>query len=97
LAVEAMAHLNAQPQFTFDLSAYLNVKADVVITEFEIYSKRWTLASYTFGPQLELGVDLPIRWTEQNGLDFDINQINVQRPDIDIKALTTDLVHNLIA
>lgn len=96
LAVEAVAHLQAQPQFTFDISAYLRIVADVVITEFELYSERWTLSSFTFGPQMSLGVDLPVRWTELGGLDFDLNRIQIQRPDIDFSQLGGDLIHHLV-
>ena len=96
LSAEAIAHLAARPQFTFGINAYLSITADVVITEFELYSERWNLASYSFGPQLEIGVDIPVRWSEQAGLDFDVNQIEVQRPDIDFAQLGGDLMGALI-
>ena len=96
LAVEALAHVEAEPQFTFDLSAYLKVTADLLVTDIDLYDEHWKLASYTLGPRFKLGASLPIRWSEQGGLDFDVNKVQVQKPDIDIKALASDLVHGAI-
>jgi hypothetical protein len=97
LSLSATASLNAQPQFTFDISAYLRITADVVIAEFDLYDERWELASFSFGPELAVGVDVPISWTEQNGLDFDVNQIDVRYPEIDFQALGSDLIANLVS
>jgi hypothetical protein len=96
LAVEAAAHLEAEPQFTFDLSAYVKVTLDLLLTDIDLYDEHWKLASYTLGPKFRLGVDVPVRWSEQAGLDFDISKINVRKPDIDIKALATEVVHGVI-
>jgi hypothetical protein len=96
LSLAAIASINAQPQFTFDISAYLRITADVVIAEFDLYDERWQLASFTFGPELAVGVDVPISWSEQNGLDFDVNQIDVRYPEIDFHALGSDLIANLV-
>jgi hypothetical protein len=96
LSLSATASLNAQPQFTFDISAYLRITADVLITEFDLYDERWQLGSFTFGPELAVGVDVPISWSEQNGLDFDVNQIDVRYPEIDFQALGSDLIAQLV-
>jgi hypothetical protein len=96
LSVAATAHLNAQPQFTFDITAYVRISADIVITEIELYNHRWSLASYSFGPSMAVGVDFPVRWSEQAGLDFDVNAAQVRYPDIDIGAMTRGLVDHAV-
>jgi hypothetical protein len=95
LDVNAVARVNAQPQFTFDINAYLRIAADVVITEFELYSRRWNLVSFRFGPQLAIGAEMPIHWSERGGLDFDVNRITIHRPEIDFSQMGNDLISHL--
>ena len=96
LDLNAVAHIGARPQFTFDISAYVAVTLDTWVHTFHLYDNHWNLASFTFGPQLEIGADLPIHWSEKAGLDFDVDKITIHRPEIDVKELAMDLVHHLI-
>jgi hypothetical protein len=96
LDVAAVAHVNAQPQFTFDVTAFVEVTLDTWVHTFELYSHHWKLASFTYGPQLAIGADLPIHWSEQAGLDFDVDKITIRRPEIDVGEMAMDLVHHLI-
>jgi hypothetical protein len=71
VSLEADAHFAASPQFTFDVSAYVEVELDLLLKTIDVYSHRWTLASFTYGPAMNFGLDVPVRWSEQAGLDFD--------------------------
>jgi hypothetical protein len=96
LDLNAIAHIAAQPQFTFDISAYVAVTLDTWVHTFHLYDNHWTLTSFTFGPQLAIGADMPIHWSERAGLDFDVDKITIHRPEIDVKQLGMDLIHHLV-
>jgi hypothetical protein len=96
LDLSAIAHIGAQPQFTFDISAYVAVTLDTWVHTFHLYDNHCTLASFTFGPQLAIGADLPIHWSERAGLDFDIDKITIHRPEIEVKQLGMGLIHHLV-
>jgi hypothetical protein len=96
LDLNAIAHIAAQPQFTFDISAYVAVTLDTWVHTFHLYDNHWNLTSFTFGPQLAIGADLPIHWSERAGLDFDVDKITIHRPEIDVKQLGMDLIHHLV-
>jgi len=95
LELQAEAGISAQPKFTFRIVGYVKVGADLYIAEFDLYEKRWDLASFEYGPDLQFGVTLPVRWTEREGLDFNLDDIVITRPDIDIEQLATDLFHQI--
>jgi hypothetical protein len=96
LDLNAIAHIGAQPQFTFDISAYVAVTLDTWVHTFHLYDNHWKLTSFTFGPQLAIGADMPIHWSERAGLDFDVDKITIHRPEIDVKQLGMDLIHHLV-
>jgi hypothetical protein len=96
VSLEANAHFAASPQFTFDVSAYVEVELDLLLKTIDVYSHRWKLASFTYGPALNFGLDVPVRWSERAGLDFDPGRVRVQRPDINIADTIGGLVHHIV-
>lgn len=97
VSLDAAAHFAAQPQFTFDANAYVSVNLDLLLTDVEVYSNHWNLASFTWGPALQFGLDIPVHWGEQTGLDFDPSRVQVQVPDIDIPGMIEGLAHRFIS
>ncbi|MEL7000258.1 MAG: hypothetical protein AAFP68_18535 [Pseudomonadota bacterium] len=59
--MEARASVEAQPKFTFDLTGFVDVSADLVLDTVELYSKRWQLASVEFGSNMTFGAALTAR------------------------------------
>jgi hypothetical protein len=96
ISLEANAHFAASPQFTFDVSAYVEVELDLLLKTIDVYSHRWKLASFTYGPALNFGLDVPVRWSERAGLDFDPGRVRVQRPEINIADTIGGLVHHIV-
>ena len=58
--MEANLAVLAHPKFTFDVTGFVEVTADLSITEIDLYSKRWKLASVEFGSGMEVGAKLKI-------------------------------------
>ena len=56
--------------------------ADAFVTSFTLWRKDYTLAQREFGSGLTCGVNVPVSWTEQRGLDFDLNRVQFQVPEI---------------
>ena len=50
----------------------------------------WRRVLGSFGPELPVGVTMPIAWSERNGLDFSADNVELTYPDIDFGALMTD-------
>jgi hypothetical protein len=96
VSLAADVHFAASPQFTFDVSAYVDVELDLLLTTIDVYSHRWKLASFTYGPALNFGLDIPVRWSERAGLDFDPGRVRVQRPEINIADTIGGLVHSIV-
>jgi hypothetical protein len=96
VSLAANAHFAASPQFTFDVNAFVGVDLNLLIKSFEVYSKHWKLASFTYGPAMKFGLDVPVRWSEKAGLDFDPSRVQIQRPEIDIPATIGGLFHRMV-
>ncbi len=95
VSLAATAHISAEPQFTFDVTAYVKVAVEA-LTSIELYSHHWNLAEFKYGPALTFGVDLPVGWSEQTGLDFDPGKVEVHRPEINIKETLTGLFEKMV-
>ena len=55
-----------------------------MLTQVEHTWGPWRRTLGEFGPDLELGVTIPVRWSEQEGVDFSVDDIQVRRPEINI-------------
>lgn len=96
LSLAASAHAEAHPQF--EVGANASIKAGVDLGLFDV-SKTWgpwrkVLGS--FGPELTVGVTMPIAWSERKGLDFSADKVELTYPDIDFGSLMTDGFMKLI-
>ena len=58
--MEADVKVEAQPTFTFDLTGFVDVSADLVLDTVELYSKRWKLASVEYGSDMKVGAKLAV-------------------------------------
>ena len=45
---------------------------------------------------MEFGITVPVRWSEREGFDFDLDDIQVRRPDIDAAALMSSAFDQLV-
>lgn len=82
LSLAATLHASATPRLRASVNGFAEVVADAFVTSFTLWRKDYTLAQREFGSGLTVGVNVPVTWTEQRGLDFDLNRVQFQVPEI---------------
>jgi hypothetical protein len=92
LALDANLAVHAEPNFTFDVSGYVSVRA----LGFSVYDERWQLASYSFGSGYRFGISLPVAYREGEPFDVRLEDVQFQIPDIDPSALLRGLVRQIV-
>jgi hypothetical protein len=95
LDLAAEAEIYAEPKFTFDITGYVLVEADLLFTTIELYSKRWRLAQFEYGSGLRLGAKFPIHYREGQPFDISFDDIQIEKPDIDPMQLLTGLIEQI--
>ena len=90
LSLAASAHAEARPQFEVGVNASVTAGVDLLVTEVEHTWGPWRRTLGSFGPEMAVGVTMPIAWSERAGLDFSTDNIEITKPDIDFAALMTD-------
>ena len=65
------------------------VEADLLLRTIELYSKRWQLAQLEYGSGLRLGARFPIHYREGQPFDLSLDDIQIEKPDIDPMQLLT--------
>jgi hypothetical protein len=91
----AEAEIFAEPKFTFDITGYVLVEADLLFDTIELYSKRWRLAQFEYGSGLRLGAKFPIHYREGQPFDLSLDDIQIEKPDIDPMQLLTGLIDQI--
>jgi hypothetical protein len=87
LALEATFAANARPKFELFANASVTVGVDLLVTDVSHTFGPWRRELGSFGPDMELGVEFPVRWSEANGLDLSLDNIVVHEPSLDAPAL----------
>jgi len=95
LALSADLSAQAQPKFSLSANASVTVGVDLLVTDVSHTFGPWTKELGSFGPDMTLGVRMPVRWSEANGLDLSLDNIEVQRPSLDAKALMSSVFDQL--
>ncbi|MEL7470076.1 MAG: DUF4157 domain-containing protein [Pseudomonadota bacterium] len=80
--MEARASVEAQPKFTFDLTGFVDVSADLVLDTVELYSKRWQLASVEFGSNMTFGAALTARVENNEFQPISTDDIEFTTPEV---------------
>ena len=96
LVIDASAEIYAQPKLKFDVSGFVLVEADLLLTTIELYSKRWQLAALELGSNLRLGMRLPLHY--EQGRDFDVSwdQVEFTIPDVDPADTLRQLIDRVV-
>lgn len=97
LSLSADLHAEATPKFDLSANASVTVGVDLLLTEVEHTWGPWTRQLGSFGPDMTLGVSMPVRWSEANGLDLTTDNIEVTRPQLNARALMSDVFDQLVA
>ena len=87
LSLDASAHVEANPKFRIGLEASISAGVDLGIDEVSRDLGSWDTTLGEFGPDMTLGVTMPARWSEANGLEMSLDDIEVQRPTINARDI----------
>lgn len=87
LAVETRLAANVRPKFRLAANASVTVGVDLLFTDVSHTFGPWERVLGEFGPDMELGVEFPVRWSEAGGLDLSLDNIVVRQPSLDAPAL----------
>ena len=96
LSVEAVAEANARPKFRVGVNASVRAGVDLGITDITETWGPWTRTLGEFGPEMEAGVKVPVKWSEQNGMDFSIDDIEITQPQINVKDILKSSFEELV-
>jgi hypothetical protein len=82
----ALGEIEVHPKFTFDVNAFIKAELDLWVTDI---SKEWTknLASFSYGPDLQVKVSLPIHYKDGEPFDVKTDDIKVTYPEISISDI----------
>jgi hypothetical protein len=95
LVLEADGEVKVEPKFVFDVTGMVLVEADLLIDTIELYSKRWQLASFEWGPGLSFGIRFPVRYAEGESFDINWDQVEFDVPDIDAGQVLGGLIDRI--
>ncbi len=86
----ARGEIEVHPKFTFDVNALLRASLDLGITSL---SKEWrhNLAAFSFGPDIQLKVSMPIHYKDGEPFNISTDDIQVTYPDINIPEMASGL------
>jgi hypothetical protein len=94
----AKGEIEVHPKFKLDVNALLRASLDLGFTSL---SKEWrhNLASFSFGPELQVKVTMPVHYKEGEPFNISTDDIQVKYPDINISEMASgvaDQVKNAI-
>ena len=95
-AIGADAKLSASPKFEFGIEASLTVGVDLWLTEIEETWGPWRHPLGKFGPDIPFSMTYPIKWSEKDGLQLDVDDIEPPKPEISAKDMMKDSFDTLV-
>lgn len=96
LSVEADVEANARPKFRVGVNARVRAGVDLRLTEITKTWGPWRRNLGEFGPDMEMGVKVPVKWNESDGLDFSLEDIEVRQPRIEPKEILKSAFEELV-
>jgi hypothetical protein len=95
LTLDALASVYVEPKLKVDLTGFVTVDADLLLTTINLYEKRWNLAGFEYGSGLRFGVSFPVHYQEGHPFDLALDQVQFQVPDISPKDMLSDLISKI--
>ena len=96
LELGAEVAATAQPKFKLSANASVKIGVDLLFTDVSKTFGPWTKTLGEFGPDMTLGVRMPVRWTEASGLDLSLDNIEIQKPSLDASSLMKSVFKELV-
>lgn len=95
LVLDARAEIYVEPKFRFDLTGFLEVTADLFITEITLYARRWELAAFELSTGYRLGMIFPFHYEQGQPVAIDWSAVEFVYPDIDAGEILDQLVERI--
>ena len=95
LDLTAQASVYVEPKLKFDVTGFVLVEADLLLTTIELYSKKWQLASFEYGSGLRFGLKFPIHYQEGRAFDISLSDVEFEVPKVDPGELLSGLVKKI--
>jgi hypothetical protein len=99
LLLDALLKVNARPRFDIGVNASVTGEISLPwpLPDLSKTWGPWRKSLGSFGPDLEVGVQMPVAWSEASGLDFDVGDIAItKKPEIDPAGLMLDGFETLV-
>jgi hypothetical protein len=95
LVLDAAGEVYVEPRFRFDVTGYVRVEANLLLTTVELYSQRWQLAAVEYGSGLRLGMRFPIHYEEGRPFEMSWSDVQFQIPDVNPRDVLTGLIEQI--
>ena len=95
LVLDAAGEIYVEPRFRFDVTGYVLVEADLLLTTVELYSQRWQLAAIEYGSGLRLGMRFPIHYEEGQPFDISWSDVQFEIPDVNPREVLGGLIDQI--
>ncbi|WP_214406929.1 eCIS core domain-containing protein [Pseudonocardia lacus] len=96
IVLDARGEVFVEPKFRFGVDAFVDVTADLWITEIELYHRTWKLAAFEYGSNLRFGLAFPLHYESGKPFDVSFDQIQWTYPQIDPSDLLGGLMKQLV-
>jgi hypothetical protein len=96
LSIDASVFGEAQPTFSISVVADARVVVDAALWSGTLWNESWERELGSIGPDMSWRAELPASWSEKDGLDVDINDLELTKPDIDLADLAEDVFDAIV-
>jgi hypothetical protein len=96
LTLDANASIHVEPKFKVDVTGFVTVDADLLLTTINLYEHKWDLAGFEYGSGLRFGVAFPLHYQQGEPLDLSLDKVKFDVPDINPKEMLSDLMSRII-
>jgi hypothetical protein len=96
LSIRAEAYANVSPKFRISANARVTASVDLWLAEPSYTWGPWEQVLGEFGPDMMVEARFPVEWTERDGLDLDLDNIEIKKPEVDYANLMKDAFLELV-
>ncbi len=96
LSLSAEAYANVSPKFRVSANARITASVDLLLAEPSHTWGPWEQVLGEFGPDMAVEARFPVEWSERDGLDLDMDDITVKKPEVNYADLMKDAFLELV-
>jgi len=96
IVLDARGEIFVEPKFRFGIDAFVDVSADLLVTEIELYHHTWKLAAFEYGSNLRFGLAFPLHYESGKPFELSFDQIQWTYPQIDPGDVLSGLMKQLV-